>query len=242
MKWLGLIAALSSGLPALCVRADDRFDVALGVTSDYVLRGLTQTQGDAAVQADLHWQHDDTWVAGVWMSTMNPRRGRGPTSEFDLYAGASRNLGDDWRASLMAVHYVFPQDSARLRWDYDELIASVGFRDLLIGTVAWSPNASGFGGGQIASERRAISYELMGHWPLRQRWLASAGAGYYDLHDLFDTGYVYWSVGVTFDWAPWKATLARYGTNDQAKALYGDAITQDRWAAGITWQFGGAIR
>lgn len=243
MKGYGAFAAaLLCGLLSLSAGAEDRFDVALSVTSDYVFRGLTQTQGDPAAQADLHWQRDDTWLAGVWASTMDPNRGRGPATEFNLYAGASWQLASDWQARLIAVHYLFPNDTRTLRWDYDELVASLAWRDAVVATVAWSPNATSVSSGRVATDRRAISYEVTGHWPVRPRWLASAGVGYYDLQDLFGSGYAYWNAGFTFDWAPLKVTLARFGTNGQAQELYGEEITHDRWAAGVMWQFGGAVR
>lgn len=210
--------------------------------SDYVFRGVTQTRGGAALQADVHWAGDAGWFVGAWGSTVDPNAGPGPTIEINLYAGLARELTGDWVARLLAIHYAYPDDETTLRWDYDEVAASLAFRDRLAATIAWSPNYSSFGAGQFVADRKTMSYELSAQLPWRRHWLASAGAGYQDLDDLFGTGFVFWNVGLTYVAAPWQLTLARFGTSERAADLYGSDATRDRWSLVVQWQFGGAAR
>ena len=91
-------------------------------------------------------------------------------------------------------------------------------------------------------DRSTLSYELAVQLPWRRHWLASAGAGYQDLDNLFGTGYVFWNCALTYEAAPWQVTLARFGTSDRASYLYGSEATKDRWSLGVQWQFGGAGR
>lgn len=235
-------ALLACSLVPLAGHAADEWGGALNLTSDYVFRGITQTRGDAAVQADLHWHHDGKWIVGLWGSTADPNPGPGATVELNGYAGRIWGVGRDWLAKLIAVHYAYPEDTPVLRYDYDEVVASLAFRETLIATVAWSPNSSGFGGGRIVKDRQAMTYELAAHLPWRDAWVASAGVGYYDLSELFGTGYTFWSCGVTYSVAPWQLTLARIGTSQQATELYGEELTKDRWSLGVQWRFRGAVR
>lgn len=214
----------------------------VNLSSEYVFRGLTQTQGDAAVQAGLNWRRDGHWFAGVWASTVDPNPGPGPTFELNVYAGRTFDFGSDWFAKLVAVHYLYPDDTPALRWDYDEAIASLSFRERLVATVAWSPNSFGFSRGRIVTDRRALTYELAGHLPWRDAWVASAGAGYYKLDDSSGTDYTFWNCGVSYSRAPWQLTVSRYGTDDRAADLYGDELTKDRWSLGLLWRFDGGAR
>jgi uncharacterized protein (TIGR02001 family) len=214
----------------------------LSLVSDYVFRGVTQTRGGEAAQADVHWHSDSGWLAGAWASTVDPNRGSGPTIEVNLYAGVARELVDDWVARLLAIHYAYPNDSTTRRWDYDEVAASLAFRDRLAFTIAWSPNYSSFGAGQFVEDRTTTSYELSAQLPWRRHWLASVGAGYQDLDDLFGTGFVFWNCALTYNSAPWQLTLGRFGTSERAAYLYGSEAAQDRWSLGLQWQFGGIAR
>lgn len=234
--------ALFYSLAPLCAQAADEWGGTVSLVSDYVFRGVTQTRGGEAVQADVHWQSDRGWLAGAWGSTVDPNPGPGPTVEINLYAGIARELADDWVARLLAIHYAYPNDATTLRWDYDEVAASLAFRDRLAATIAWSPNYSSFGAGEFVEDRKTMSYELSAQLPFRRRWLARAGAGYQDLDNHFGTGFVFWNCALTYDSTPWQLTLARFGTSERAAYLYGSEATQDRWSLGLQWQFGGAAQ
>jgi uncharacterized protein (TIGR02001 family) len=234
--------ALFCGLAPLCVQAASEWGGTVSLVSDYVFRGVTQTRGGEALQADVHWHSDTGLLAGAWASTVDPNPGAGPTVEANFYAGVIRELAEDWVARLLAIHYAYPNDTTPFRWDYDEVAASLAFRDRIAATIAWSPNYSSFGNGEFVGDRTTVSYELSAQFPWRRHWLASAGAGYQDLDNLFGTGYVFWNCALTYSAAPWQLTLARFGTNDRAGYLYGSEATEDRWSLGLHWQFGGVAR
>lgn len=234
--------ALLCGMSPLVGYAANDWGGSLSATSDYVFRGVSQTRGAPALQADLHWHRDARWLAGAWASTVDVNRGPGPTQELNAYAGHNWRLGSDWSAKLLAVAYIYPNDRPVRRWDYDELVAALAFRDTLTATVAWSPNLSGFVNGSAVEGREATSYELTANLPWRHAWVVNAGLGYYDLNELFGSGYAFWNCGVTYGAAPWQVTLARFGTSGQATTLYGDERTKDRWSLGVQWHFRGAAR
>jgi len=69
---------------------------------------------------------------------------------------------------------------------------------------------------------------------LHPNWSVYAGAGYYDLRDLVDTGYWYWSAGVAFTYQSMQVDLLHIDTDDTAKRLFDSS---PRWTAALTWRF-----
>lgn len=63
----------------------------VGVFSDYVFRGITQTGGAAAVQGGLDYSHASGLYAGTWISDVSFAPS---TFETDLYAGYAGKVGD----------------------------------------------------------------------------------------------------------------------------------------------------
>jgi uncharacterized protein (TIGR02001 family) len=209
----------------------------LAVTTDYVLRGMSQTRGAAALQADLHFENANRWFVGAWTSTIDLNPGPGPTLELNAYAGRNWPLGTTWSARLTAVHYAYPNDTEALRYDYDELIGSLAFRDRLSVSVAWSPNTSRYSTYGIARDRTALNYDLVGQWPLAGPLTVAGGVGYYDLDDLFDTGYGYWNASLVWAVPHLQFELGFYSTSSNAEALFGREATGQRWSLTATWQF-----
>lgn len=214
----------------------------VAVTTDYVLRGVSQTRGAPAVQADLHYTTANGWFAGAWASTVDLNPGAGATLELNAYAGRSWPMGESWNARLAAVHYAYPNDNASLGYDYldydyDELTASFAFRDRLSASISWSPNTSRYSRYYVARDRTAYTYDLVGRWPLDGPFSANGGIGYYDLDDLFDTGYGYWSAGVAWAMPHLQFDLGYYASAATAGELFGSESTGTRWALTVTWHF-----
>jgi uncharacterized protein (TIGR02001 family) len=207
------------------------------VTTDYVFRGISQTLGEPAIQADLHYQTVDGWFLGGWASTVNLNPGAGATVEFNAYAGRAWSFEGPWNARVSAVQYVYPNDSATLQYDYFELAATLAYQDRLGLTVAWSPDTSRFSAYGIAENRATLAYELIGRWPLQPRLSLTGSAGYYDLSRLFGTGYWYGSTGLTGTVGQFRADLAYFVSEQEATDLFGTDIADHRWALTLTWSF-----
>src|SRR5262245_25750863 len=137
--------ALLAGLAMIAIPAHaDSLGGHLALTTDYVFRGVSQSRGASAVQADAHFQTEGGWFAGIWASTVDLNPGKGGTQELNFYGGRGWPLGGDWSARLSAVAYVYPNDGATFSYDYFELIGSVAWLDRVVASVAWSPNTSRF--------------------------------------------------------------------------------------------------
>lgn len=117
---------------SLCVPAADAphsVSASLGVVSNYIWRGVTQTDGKPAVQGSLDYAHSSGFSAGTWVSNVD--FGDDQTNyEIDFYAGFGRSLTDDLSYNLRATYIAYPQGSDL---DFAELDASATYRWLTAG-------------------------------------------------------------------------------------------------------------
>jgi uncharacterized protein (TIGR02001 family) len=230
----GLLLQIAATLPSLAQTADWGGSVA--VATDYVYRGISQTRGQPAIQAGLQGTTAGGWSGSIWGSTVDFTSGAGDSYEINLQLARTWALNADWTARLGLTHYMYPTGTS-LDYDYDELTGSLSYQGRITASVSWSPNSSRWGYGHYVEDREALAYELTMLQPLGMYWSVYAGAGYYDLDDLFGTGYVYWNAGVAFTWAKVQVDLMHVGSEDTARELFGYEVIGDRWTAALSWHF-----
>ena len=66
------------------------FSANIGATSNYVWRGVTQTDDSAAISGGLDYAHDSGFYAGTWASNVDV--GDDTNAEVDLYGGFSNEV------------------------------------------------------------------------------------------------------------------------------------------------------
>jgi uncharacterized protein (TIGR02001 family) len=243
------VMGITSVLPALAATsmlvpirspAQDSWGGTIGVTSDYRVRGISQTRGEPALQIGMHARSTQGWLAGIWASTINRNRGASATAEIDAYLGFSWAIAPDWDARAVLTHYAYPNDPAHVRYDYDELSASITFRSQLAATVSWSPNTTYFGWNEYqwqAQSHASASYEITGLQPLTESLSATAGIGYNDLSRLFDHGYWYWNAGLSYGLGSVRVDVSHIGSDSHARQTFGSELSQAGWSAAISWRF-----
>src|SRR5882724_8964664 len=111
-----LLGVANAGVPG-------RFGGSIGFTTDYLLRGISQSDGHGALQAELHYQTPNDWVAGLWASSVDVSPADGKTAELNVFAGRSWQLTENWSSKLIAIHYAYPWNEPAGLYDYDELAA-----------------------------------------------------------------------------------------------------------------------
>jgi uncharacterized protein (TIGR02001 family) len=101
----------------------------IGVTSNYVWRGITQTDDEAAVQGGLDFAHDSGFYVGTWASNVDfgdgdrgSEFGTGQT-EWDVYAGFGGEL-NDFSYDIGYIHYFYPDTGNS---DFGELGLKLGY-------------------------------------------------------------------------------------------------------------------
>lgn len=110
MKKTILVAAvaLSALFAAGSALADGPVAFNLGVTNNYIWRGVSQTNDQSALQGGIDYKKG-TFYAGTWLSNVD-FAGTGSThasTEVDLYAGVTPQVGN-WSFNFGAYYYTYP--------------------------------------------------------------------------------------------------------------------------------------
>ena len=151
--WLAT-AILFAGFGSVSAEAmsEDNFSATVTFTSDYMFRGITQTDDDPAIQGSLDYAYNNFYV-GIWGSNVDfewERNGETGTHsvEYDLYLGYAGSVGAiDYDASF--IYYWYPNDRGDNDADYVEFVLGLGhtFEELAlkptVGVLgAYTPDAT----------------------------------------------------------------------------------------------------
>lgn len=112
MKKLLLAAAIAgSALTFNALAEGDSLSANVSVTTNYVWRGMTQTDNGAALQGGVDYAHASGAYAGVWASNIYDAAEDGQAFEIDLYVGYAGEAGD-FGYDVGLIHYETTIDGA----------------------------------------------------------------------------------------------------------------------------------
>lgn len=190
---LACAAAVAVLLTAGAASAQEAPEVAwnLGVTSDYVFRGYSQTSEDPAIFGGVDVTAG-SFYAGAWASNVDfgvPD----PDLEVDFYAGVKPTVGDtSFDFGVLYYGYRKDKNGAPGANSYTELKAAAShtFGPATLGAaVYYSPEWPGKGGD-------ATYYEGNAALPLNKYFTLSGAVGHQEIKNYGD--YNTWNVGVGF--------------------------------------------
>jgi uncharacterized protein (TIGR02001 family) len=233
----GVVLSLGFIMGSAHCAAADLWGGSLGITSDYIVRGISRSNDHAAMQLDLHYLNSTGFVAGLFASNtqMDPD---GPRDvELNAFAGYSWTAGSDWRGKILASHYAYPWNRAGSGYDYDELDLDVAYQEWLDVGLVYSPNAPRFlkerGLFGVSSESAEVNLQR----PVLGRLSATAGIGYSHFAGPDPGGYAYWSAGVAYTLAPVSLAVSYVNTTAEAKALFYNGAAGGTWIGTVIWRF-----
>lgn len=106
----------------------------IALTSDYIFRGISNSDRKPALQGGIDYAHPDGWYAGSWASSVDFSDGGEAKMEVDAYFGHAGSSGKfSWNAGWMA--FVYPGASSALKYDTQRISAGVqyDFSSALVG-------------------------------------------------------------------------------------------------------------
>lgn len=112
---LPLVAAVVGFAPAaLAEESPHAFSANVGLYSQYVFRGLTQTGEEPAIQGGFDYGNANGAYAGTWLSNISWFSDANPDSssslEWDLYLGYRHSWDNGWGVDAGYVRYQYPGD------------------------------------------------------------------------------------------------------------------------------------
>jgi uncharacterized protein (TIGR02001 family) len=235
--------------PATPPPPEHTFTANVGIFSEYIFRGISQTGGEPAVQGGFDYAHSSGFYAGTWASNISWLQDFGAyhrsSVEWDFYGGFKANFADtDFFWDVGTIYYYYPgrrnpgvvsADSwevyAALGWKW----ASLKFSYSLDDYFGARPNAE-------ASKTDGTYYvDLSATYPVGDTGFALLGhVGYLDVkddgsdNDLATFGkvsYTDWKLGFSYTVpdGPVKGLElgAYYTDNDAKKRFYTDLSGYD---------------
>ena len=201
------------------------------LTTDYVWRGSTQTQGDPAVQAGVKVSGDSGFYASAWGSNVRFAPETGANTELDFSVGWGKALSDDWTLDVNLLRYQYP--STALDLDWTELNGTLTYRDNYWVAIGHSNQALGYDA--------SGTYALAGaKFPINDAFRIEASVAHYFLSDavVARDGYSHAQLsGVWAFQAPFELRISAHATDADAKAIFGDDYAGSRIEAALQASF-----
>jgi len=203
------------------------------VASDYVYRGVSQSQRKPVLQLDVEYQHTAGLYAGAYVSNVDYTSPGSPSDgvhiEFATRAGWRTGVST-WGALELSAEYMhYPGARANVGYDFVEYGVALDVGDHVSLHIGHAPNYYGLGGaatdygGDVAWELGAYSVGL--------------GAGYYDQHDLVGAGYSYLDLTASRQYGPVRVEAGvsnTFGYSSAIAAVNGDPRLARRHAR-VAW-------
>ena len=213
---LACAAAVAVLLTAGAASAQEAPEVAwnLGVTSDYVFRGYSQTSEDLAIFGGVDVTAG-SFYAGAWASNVD--FGDDTDAEFDIYGGYRTEVSG-FAVDVGVVGYLYVSQPAGADYDYAELkaAASRAFGPVTLGAaVYWSPDFFG-------ADEEATYVEANAAFSPAAKWTVSGAVGHQALD--VNADYATWNAGVAYAVSDNVVVDVRYHDTDVTGPLSDDRV------------------
>jgi len=207
----------------------------VGLTSDFVYRGLSLTRGKPTGQASLDVEFASQFYAGGFIAGADPNPGPSPAVELDAWLGRYWRLANDFSADLRLSQYTYPDDPRRVNYNRSEITGTLGYRNRVYAAAIYSPNTRAIGSSPGYEEGGTWAVEVSARHPFNDRYTLAAGLGHYSLEDVYLDSYNYWNVTLTGTFKPFELQLAYLGMDGMSP--FTDDSTGDRVAVTALWRF-----
>ena len=202
------------------------------LTSDYLFRGITQTNEEPALQGGIEYAVDGGFYAGAWGSSISWLSDSDPDIssqvELDGYLGYRGGFGDSGVGyDVGAIYYWYPGDypSGFNSADTTEVYFGLGWSFL---SAKYSYAITDLFG--IPDSDGSSAFDLGASWEVAPSWTLDAAVGKQWVENLDGADYAYWKVGAGKSFDSGFDIAVAYNDND----LIGPDAT---WTFAITRSF-----
>lgn len=214
----------------------------VGFVSNYVFRGISQTQNKPALQGGFDYSHASGLYAGTWASNVNWVRDGGfkteSSLEWDIYGGYKGSFLDDFSYDVGVLTYYYPgtrafnsnTGSTMPDTNSTEIYAGIGWKFITF-KYSYAVSSRLFGWEGVHGEKTQGSqyFDLTATYPIGETGISVIGhVGRQLIKDASYASYTDWKLGVTKDFGVGVLGLTYTGTNANT---CGDSIPVDGWTA-----------
>ena len=231
MKKLTYALALCGlvGVSSAALAEDSPLSGNIGLATDYLFRGITQTAHQPEISGGFDYAHSSGLYVGTWFSNQTwVREGTFKTNsslEWDLYGGYRGTFGaSDFGYDVGVISYYYPGDRRgatpsyptpdtvegylSLSWKFLSVKYSNALSKYFVG---WGNDGST--GDPVVKTQGSDYLELNASYDLGNGWGVLGHVGHQKVKNVSAASYSDWKVGVTKDIGYGTVTLAYSDTN-----------------------------
>ena len=196
---IAVATLLSAGLLMAGNVAASEVTGSVTVVSDYLFRGITQTDEKPALQGGVTWTHDSGFYVGAWGSSISWLADADPDVssqvELDGFVGYAGSFGEsDFGYDVGVNYYWYPGSYPAGFNDADTAEVYVGLTYKFLSAKYWYAVTDLFG---IPDSDGSTNLDLSASWDFAEGWSGTAAAGKQWVKGVGGTGtYAFWKVGV----------------------------------------------
>ncbi len=242
---LALLAALPLSVMAQDEEGEESsgpltFSASATLTSDYVWRGVSQSQEDFALQGELAFEHESGLYGGVWGSSVDFTPDDtgwmdedDAKIELDTYIGYAWDFNDSLAGDIQLIRYIYPGTAEGVDYDYNELVGSLTFNEMITATVGYTNDVFNL-------DDDGVYFGLSGSYGLPWWDLTldgevghfSVGSGWPEFNDegewtgAHDIDYMHYGVSLSKEFGPVSTTLGWADSDSEAEAFWAETADQ----------------
>ena len=188
------------------------------VGSDYVFRGISQTDNNPTIQGGLDYQHASGVYLGTWASNVDFGSDDDASSEFNLYGGFASEFGET------GIGY----DIGALRYYYSGTGGSADFNEVY-GSLSYSYFSFGIAhsGNFLNSGKDGTYYNLGFEYGLPYEITLTAAIGYQNMDSDIGESYKDYLIGVSKTFADLDFAITWTDTDSDGEDFAGDKDLAD---------------
>lgn len=203
----------------------------VGLTSDYLFRGISQTGHDPAIQGGFDFAHDSGFYVGVWGSNVgwieDYQGYASGNMEFDLYGGFRSGFdGTDITYDLGAIQYYYPGTRAAgiTNADTTEVYAAIGYK-WVSAKYSYVASSGAFG---FANAKGSDYLDISASVPVGDTGLtAGAHWGTFSFKNNGAQNYDDWKLSLSYDMGSGMTVGAAYSDTNANAAVWTDVNGED---------------
>lgn len=219
---LALVGAFAA--PAFAADSAHTVTGNVSLATDYIFRGISQTQHKPALQGGFDYSHASGLYAGTWASNVNWVREGGYKSdnsiEMDVYGGFRGAFAGDFTYDLGALYYYYPGDTQSAasfkNTNSTEVYASIGWKFI---SLKYNHTVSNYlfgweGTSHDDQKTKGSGYvDLSASYDLGNGWGVNGHVGHQTIKHNSGASYTDWKLGVSKDVGFGVVALAYTDTN-----------------------------
>lgn len=229
-----LISLALLALMPLAAQAQDEDDSGFNwnaaATSEYMFRGISQTDDHPAIQAGAGYSWSNGFYVGAWASNVD--FGDDTDAEVDTFIGWNGDLSDNVNLDVQLNRYNYVGEPDGVDYAYNELIGKLSFAENYSATLGYTNDF-------LATETDSFYLAVGGSWDVGNDINLTAGVGYTTVDEDLSSedGYLDYSIGVNRDFGPVNIGLGYIGTDNSGENLFGEDNAEDKFV--LTFAIGG---